>query len=221
MAIVYLHRKADIEDTFKSVFYVGIGISEKRAYSKLNRSKYWTNIVKKHNYIIEIVESNITWKEACFKEIELIAFYGRRDLGLGNLCNLTNGGDGGLGMICSETRRKLLHKRFIGKNNPMYGIRLTGEKNHMTGKKHTKESLLKMKKVKLGENNPNYNRIGSKSPDAKKVIQIDKITNQIVNEFGSVRDASDITRINKSCISNCCCKRKGHNYAGGYLWKYI
>lgn len=36
----------------------------------------------------------MTWEEACEKEKELISKIGRRDLGLGTLVNMTDGGDG-------------------------------------------------------------------------------------------------------------------------------
>lgn len=40
--------------------------------------------------------------DASAKEINLIAAIGRRDLGRGPLCNMTNGGDGGSGFVKSE-----------------------------------------------------------------------------------------------------------------------
>ena len=76
MAIVYIHKRIDNGE----VFYVGIGKTEKRAKSKDKRSKFWKDYVNLHNYEYEIVLDNILWKEACEKEIELISFYGRRDM---------------------------------------------------------------------------------------------------------------------------------------------
>ena len=40
------------------------------------------------------MEENLSWEEACEKEVWWIKFYGRADLGKGTLCNLTDGGDG-------------------------------------------------------------------------------------------------------------------------------
>lgn len=96
MAIVYIHRRIDINDEFKNVFYVGIGKSKKRANETYHRRNcFWKNIVNKcGGFKVEITHTNLIWEEACSIERYLISFYGRKDLGLGNLCNLTDGGDG-------------------------------------------------------------------------------------------------------------------------------
>ena len=53
-------------------------------------------------------------------------------------------------MKWSEERKEHYSKMFAGKNNPMYG------KASFKGRKHTPESLLKMRNSKLGKNNPNW-----------------------------------------------------------------
>ena len=106
MAIVYIHRRKDIEDPFLNVFYVGIGHQEKRAKSVHKRTKHWFNIVNKCGYYIDITHSNILWEEAISIEKYLISFYGRKDLSQGNLINLTDGGDG-INNASSETKLKL------------------------------------------------------------------------------------------------------------------
>ena len=95
--LVYLHRKA----TDGTVFYVGIG-SEKRSLCKNGRSSWWYNTVDKHGYYVDIVERGLSWEEACDSEIALIDLIGRKDLGLGSLVNLTDGGEGGLGHISGK-----------------------------------------------------------------------------------------------------------------------
>lgn len=90
MAIVYSHTRLD-NDT---IFYIGIGNEYKRAYSKHSRNSYWNNIVSKADYKVNILFENLTWDEACKKEVELISLYGRKDLKKGLLANLTDGGDG-------------------------------------------------------------------------------------------------------------------------------
>ena len=55
---VYFH----INPLKNEIFYVGIG-SVKRAHSK-SRSKWWKNIVSKYGYIIDIIETDLTWSEA-------------------------------------------------------------------------------------------------------------------------------------------------------------
>lgn len=86
----YRHIRLDINIPF----YIGMG-DIKRPYSKANRNKFWHDIVNLNpNYRIDILFENLTWKEACEKEIEFIALYGRRNLKRGQLVNLTDGGDG-------------------------------------------------------------------------------------------------------------------------------
>lgn len=93
MAIVYKHTRLDKNEPF----YIGIGKTEKRAYSKIGRNNRWNKIIKKTNYIIEIIHFDLTWEEACEKEKELIKLYGRKDLGTGTLINMTDGGEGVVG----------------------------------------------------------------------------------------------------------------------------
>ena len=81
MAIVYEHVRNDTNE----VFYVGIGKKIYRAYDKRKRTEFWKNIVKKVGYTINIIHNDIDYKDAIEIEKSLIAKYGRRDLGLGNL----------------------------------------------------------------------------------------------------------------------------------------
>jgi hypothetical protein len=118
MAYVYKHTRLDKND----IFYIGIGSDDKnkfsRAYSKKGRSKFWKDLTKNINYNVEILYNNITWKEACKKEIELILQYGRKDLNTGTLCNLTNGGEGAKGYIYTQDRLNNLSNNSKGSNNP-------------------------------------------------------------------------------------------------------
>jgi len=135
--VVYFHKRKDTGE----VFYVGIG-DNKRPYNKHNRNRYWHNIVKKVGYTIEIIYTDLTWDEACKSEKGYIKYYGRKDLGLGNLANLTDGGEGNIGRIVSDESRKK-----VSISN--------------TGKKRTKEVktlLSKLAQKKVGELNPFYNK---------------------------------------------------------------
>ena len=91
MAIVYKHTGLDNGE----IFYIGIGKSVDRATCTNKRSTYWHSYVNKHSYVAEILFDDITWEEACLKEMELINFYGRRDRNSGTLINMTDGGAGG------------------------------------------------------------------------------------------------------------------------------
>lgn len=108
--IVYRHRRLDTYE----VFYVGIGKTERRAYRKHSRNKHWHNIVNKSGYLVEILAEVDTWEEACELEMLLISEYGREDLGLGNLVNMTDGGDGTVGSIFSEEHKRKLSEAKKG-----------------------------------------------------------------------------------------------------------
>jgi hypothetical protein len=181
MAIVYIHRKKNIQDPFSNVFYVGISKNYRRPTIKYKRNSMWNRIVKKHGYIIEVTHENICWEEACAIERYLIDFYGRRDLELGNLANMTDGGDGVVNFIRSEKLNKEHSLRMSGENNPMYGKSAQkGRKGFFTGGKHTEETkkriseslkkreykmseelkikLSELYKNRTGSNNPNFGR---------------------------------------------------------------
>jgi hypothetical protein len=139
MAVVYRHIRLD-----KNVpFYIGIGKTENRAFDKkYSRNKIWKGIVNRTEYRVDILFNNLTWKEACEKEKEFIKLYGRIDLGLGTLCNMTNGGDGANGNIMSlEARKK------IGESHK-------GEKHHQFGKKLSQEVKEKIRKTLSGRKLP-------------------------------------------------------------------
>ena len=113
MAYVYRHIRLDKNE----VFYVGISSDSNpnRAKSNLNRNKYWHNIVNKTPIRIDILFDNITYNEAKEKEIEFISLYGRTDIGNGTLVNMTNGGEGVLGIVVSESTRKKISEKNTGK----------------------------------------------------------------------------------------------------------
>ena len=141
MAVVYFHRRKDTNE----VFYVGIGDKEKRAYKKSNRghNHYWKNIVNKVGYDVEIVYTDLTWDEACELEIKYIADFGRKDLGLGNLVNMTDGGEGRKRPHTDQTKRKISegHKGKIVSNKTRKKM---AENNK--GKKRSLETRIKMNK---------------------------------------------------------------------------
>lgn len=82
--LVYRHRRKDTNE----VFYVGMGTSIQRPFSKVGRSKLWKNIANKAGYNVEIVATGLTKEEAVELEILLIQHYS-------NLCNWTIGGEVG------------------------------------------------------------------------------------------------------------------------------
>lgn len=116
MAYVYTHTRMDTNQ----VFYVGIGSKPNcfRAFEKTKRNKHWRSIASKTDFKVEIIADNITWKNACNKEMELIKFYGRADKKNGTLCNWTDGGEGAKGAIVSDETKKKISSGKIGKKRP-------------------------------------------------------------------------------------------------------
>ena len=201
MAIVYQHRRKDDN----SVFYIGIGIDVKRAYSKKNRNIHWQNICNKYGYEIDILFSGISYEMACVIEYGLIIDLGRIDLGTGRLVNLT---DGGKGSVNFKHSNKTIEK-ISGKNSFRFGkgYLQTGDKNPMFGRK--------------AENSPSYGKTGYKNHRSKEVGQFDLTTNELICLFGSTREAYKLTGVNFSSISLCCNNNVNYNHAGGYKWEYI
>jgi hypothetical protein len=89
MAIVYQHRRKDTNQ----VFYIGIGKTKHRAYSKSGRNKHWHNIVNKVGYEVDILIDGCKMSEAKKIEINLISEIGQFCFKSGPLVNITKGGD--------------------------------------------------------------------------------------------------------------------------------
>ena len=140
MAVVYRHIRKDTNQ----VFYIGIGKEESRAYVKDagNRNPYWNRIVSNSDYEVQILFDGLSWEEACEKEIEFISLYGRKDLGLGTLANMTNGGDGGFGQIKSEETRRKMSESHKGQKAWNKGLKTNFSGN--SGKSHSQETKLKI-----------------------------------------------------------------------------
>lgn len=117
MAYLYRHIRLDKNEPF----YIGIGTDKRyyRAFMKIKRNNIWYKITDKTDFKVEIVFDDLTWDEACNKEKEFIAIYGRKDCGNGILCNLTDGGEGAIGRkyITSEETKAKLSKAHKGKKS--------------------------------------------------------------------------------------------------------
>ncbi len=154
MAYVYRHIRLDKNEPF----YIGIGSDSdgkcKRAYQKKSRrNEIWKKIVSKTKYKVQILFDGLTWDEACQKEVELIALYGRIDKNNGTLCNLTDGGEGTLGIILSDESRKKISDANKGENSYWYG------------RNHKESSIIKMREIQKGKklSEETKKKIGEKS----------------------------------------------------------
>ena len=219
--VIYQHLKPCGE-----VFYIGIG-NPSRAYHKTGRSKWWEKVIKKYpNYEVQILKKGLPIEEAIELEIILIAHFGRKDLGLGTLVNMTDGGEGVVGI--SESNK------LYGVKNPMFGKKWdseylkifseksSGSNNTMFGvdwRDSASEETIANWKTNIGKAN-----LGSKRTDetkSKMSIEVHQYTKskQYVNSYFGTREAGRQTGILASSISaNCLGKRKS---AGGYIWSYI
>jgi hypothetical protein len=235
MAYLYRHIRLDKNEPF----YIGIGEDNKksqgtykRAYNKQNRNKHWKNITSKTQYKVDIVLDDLSWEEACIKEIEFIALYGRKDLRTGILTNKTNGGDGIVGQIFSK---ECLEKKSVSMKEWWKNI-----------DNQTKENI-KQNKIKQSKGKPKPEGFGDKisgprgpmSEETKQKISIKKTKHSCFNEdfaqkhfkpvikinndgsieeFKSIKEAELKTGVKRANIS--CCLTKRTETAGGYKWLY-
>jgi hypothetical protein len=157
--LLYRHIRLDTGETF----YIGIG-NKKRPYVKYKRNNYWTNIVNKTEYKIEILFDNLYWEEACELEKSLIWLYGRKDKGLGSLSNMTDGGEGSKGTIVkSETLSKKRLSMLNKVRTPEHCLNIskskTGVNHHFYGKTFSESHRLKIGKSNTGRKRSNDSKL--------------------------------------------------------------
>jgi hypothetical protein len=158
MAVIYRHIRLDTNN----VFYIGIGKNENRAYHKHSRNRYWYNIINKTEYEVQILKRDLSWVDACELEKLLISYYGRKDLGLGTLVNMTDGGDGIIGQIPHNKGKKGFRhsketiEKLSGSNNQFYGKKHSDETKlklsiKASDRRHSDETKLKMSLIRKGK----------------------------------------------------------------------
>ena len=158
---LYLHIKPES----KEVFYVGIGNS-RRPYEKgKKRSEFWNRVVNKYGYEVIILADNLSWNDACEKEIYLIDYFGRRNLGKGTLVNMTDGGDGTKGQIVSSATRAKISEAHKGRQFSEETKRKMSEA--AKGRKMSDEARAKISTALKGVNNPRYGKKLSEETKAK------------------------------------------------------
>lgn len=147
---VYRHRRLDTN----KIFYIGIG-NKKRPYISKGRNKYWKNITNKINYTIEIIAENLSWENACELEELLIFEYGRKDLNLGDLVNMTDGGEGAIGYKHLEETKLSISKKLKNREISLETRRklsLTSKGNtNCLGRINSEETNKRISSGKLGK----------------------------------------------------------------------
>jgi len=209
---IYRHIRPDTN----KVFYVGMGTyrrrySTERSRDKQSRNRFWKNVVKKNSgkYDIEIMMEFDNIKECFKKEIEFIKLYGRKNLGLGTLTNLTDGGDGAHNTVVSDETKKILSEMFSGVNHPNYGKKLSAEtckrksealmgaKHHLYGQKLPDEWKNNIRKSKIGKDNPMYGKTGALHPASKIVINI-----STKEKYQSITEAANKNGLKMKTLAN-------------------
>ena len=110
--------------------------------------------------------------------------------------------------LSEENRQKMLGRKVSDETKLKIG-------NSHRGKKHSEEAKRKMSQKAIG----NKNSISYIEKIKRKVYQIDIRTNEVINSYNSIIEASRVTNINAGNIGRTCKTKQGT--AGGYRWKYI
>jgi hypothetical protein len=228
MAYVYRHIRLDTNQ----VFYIGIGTSAnyKRAKSKLDRNNHWNHIICKTDYKIDILFDELTKEEAIVKEIEFITLYGRRDLGLGTLCNLTDGGEGRFNYkATAETRIKM---GLAQRGNKKYLLRTTPQEeiNRKVSLVNTGRVVSEETKAKIKAHQEKYGHpsLGKRQSEETKVkIANTKVKFPVVQKDldGNVVKIWESTKaVRKEGYTQVsvwrCCHKKQKSYKG-YNWEFL
>ena len=201
----YLYRHIRLDKN--EPFYIGIGkVSNevkdysidsehyRRAYSKRSRNRYWKNIVNTTEYSIEVLFESDDKNFIIQKEIEFIKLYGRKDLKLGILVNMTDGGEGIEGNIRSEATKL---KQSISAKVSMVGKR--------------KEECIK----RLNDYHPTKGKFGKDHPRTFIVYQYD-LQNNFIKDWESLADIKRILNYNIPHISQCVNNKR--KTAFGFKW---
>lgn len=196
--VIYLHRKK----TDNSVFYVGMG-NLKRAYCK-QREKWWNRVVDKYGYVIEIFRDGLTSEEAFELEIELIAKYGRIDLGNGQLINQTNGGITVQGMSKSSLDKKKKSLKSVKRTEEWKSNISKALKGKVKGKEWRDKISKTITGTKLSEDVKQKMRLSNKSKivTAVKMACYDYYSSEFIAEYPSVRQAAIELGCKETSISN-------------------
>jgi hypothetical protein len=206
MAYVYKHTRLDKNE----IFYIGIGSDSDGKYtrskSKDSRNNHWHNIVNCTEYRIEILFDELTWEEANEKEVELIALYGRRNLGLGTLVNLTNGGDGMVGYKHSKESKIKISENSKGVNT------------WAKGSKHSEETIQKRANSNRGQKRSDGTR--KKMSESQKGKKLSENHKQKISENHQSKKEGYINPSKGKKASDGAKKKMSENHASkkeGYI----
>lgn len=193
----------------------GFGYRKNSLISKAIKKYGWEIFTK------EILHNNLSKETACNLEIEYIKHFKNLNISY----NIANGGEGS-NSISEETKEKL--RQYNGERASMYG------------KKHTKESIEKIRKSskgrlvslstkqKISDANKRYNgmRCKTHTEKVKKLIS-DRFSipviqytlhGDFIKEYPSITQAQLELNIKSNHIGCCCIGRR--KTCNGFIWKY-
>ena len=227
---VYQHIRLDKNEPF----YIGIGSSKhyNRAYRKKGRNRIWQRIVNKTSYEVEIVYDNLSWEEACQKEKELIAKYGRLNNKTGILANLTDGGEGNVGAILSPEHRRAVaeanrRRVFTPEQRAAMAERMRGRLKDPYFREKLTNGLRNSEKVKESARLNCIRRTGFKlSEEARKKISKSKqkpivqksLDGVFIRVWDSMHGPEMELGFSQANIWRCCRGLSKTSY--GFKWEY-
>lgn len=216
--------------------YIGQTIDQRRRKSNFyNTNCYYSghrldNAIKKYGVetftyeiLIQIIEES---RDALRDKLdELEKYYIEKFDSYYNGYNMTLGGSGTKGCFHTEESRKKLSLRAKGRPSPTRGKPLSEEQ---------KKILSEYAKTRIGEKNPFYGRKHSdnskdkiRKANSKPVLQLDSITEEVINEYSSAREAAkalgkpkSYVEIGKVCKNYISPSGKHYMTAIGYKWKF-
>jgi group I intron endonuclease len=109
----------------------------------------------------------------------------------------------------NEHKEKNRKGQLGRKHNSLTKIKISDAHKNKIVSELTKE---KLRVKKIGR------FTGQQNPRAKSVCQLDKETLEVIRIFTTAKEASEITKTNRSTICECCKGRR--NSSGGYKWCY-
>lgn len=199
----------------KEVRYVGKTIQKlkKRLSGHITKAKYsrsthvscWIHNLLQENKkpLIKLLEEVNNWQE---REQYWITKFD-------NLCNHSIGGESGtLGYSPTQSHRDKIANKLIGRKRKEEVKKKISESHK--GKKLKNSTKEKLKNVNLGKK---YSRESRIKRGSKTVQQFD-LNGNLIEEYFSLGNVSELTGFSKGNIGNCCNGIAKTAY--GYIWKY-
>lgn len=193
--------------------YVGMTryTMERRAKGGSNyiRSHAFYNAIQKYgwdNFIHEVLESGLSFEEACEKERYYIKKF--HSLTTENGYNLDDGGKANH-TVSEETRRKLSEKRRGIKMPPRSEEARRRLSLALTGRKFTPEHCANISRAKSG---PAYSGKNNSHPRKVRCVETGVV-------FDTIKEAGEFKGGSSKNIISCC--RGRLKTSGGYHWEYV